>query len=289
MNNLSENVLYELEQLLEHGGIVTIHDRFIIDAQMLGGTFTDDSKTEFEFYEQDEHGDYLAMTNRYSEKLNQTFSNVFKHATQAISNKLARLVNNEERISELKMLLDNLAFFHKLANEKRSISQAELIRWWIKKFINYIRDKYKSSVSEHSAYKLLNDKLDDTYLEGYFGFKGKINELGTLYNKLIDLNIFSREETDLKVFKKIFSSPDPSNLDIALRFSCTQEEAAFVIDKIRSRFHNFGDSEIVSSKCFKTKQGQPLVLNNFQKARSEFKKDLTKEDRRNFLEESLKF
>jgi len=273
------NPLIEYEELILQDGIKKCYDLFLLDAGYLDGNFTSEERIEFIHHSQDNFGRIEFFTESFRVNLDNKFRSAYKQTIKTISNQIGGIIVANDRTAKIISLLDGLEYLYNSIKKDFIYYPTDIIKYGLFKVIIFLQKNYKSENISHPAYDLINAEPASGSIDGFFAFKGYVNDLPKLYNFLVNIGLFSSEETNIIDFKKVFCSPNPQDLNIKLKFDSTQEEASYIIEKIRNNFHNLTDTALIDSGCFQTKQGKNLVLNNFQKARSIFKDNISKREK----------
>jgi len=273
------NPLLEYENLIQNGGIERCYQKFLSDAYELLGEDIRNDILEFQIIEQDECGEYQFYMEYFEERINEIFQKAFTITIYSISNELGACKSVVDLKARLTILLDALWFLYNCKNRINTHKQSERIDFWLSKLTSFFRDKYPHTNS-HIVYTLLGESpIGDNNPDGYFGFKRTRDELKKLWKMvLIELGLFSEDNLKVEDFITVILCEKPQELDIKLKFHCTQGKAAFILEKLKPFFYNLNDTALVQSTCFQTRQEKDLVLGNFQTARSKYKSSLSNED-----------
>lgn len=283
------NPLIWFEDLIQNGGINKCYEKFIVDKEMLTGQFTSPDNLEYFFSEQNEYGEITSIKIPFSQNLNQELSKAYEKTILLLSNQIANFNSLDDLKAKLIFNLNSIVYLHQLVSEIKAYHQDVLIEWWLFKIIKFIKDKYGTAIVTHNAYDLLNKEHETNYPHGFFGFKYSQPELRKLFKLvLIELELFTEEDENCETnFMKIFLAEHPENLNITLRINCTVGKASYIFDCMEQYFYNLKDISIINSKSFK-KHRYILTQGGLQKARSKYRKDVSKDAEREEIDKIFK-
>lgn len=281
------NPLAEYEYLIQHDGISSLYESFLTDREMLGGNFTTEAKDAFTIPEQDQYGEWHFIEESFRNRVNAAFKNAYRSSIQAFSEQLSIIPTTEDLRSKANLYLGALYYLYQLIPDIKTYNTASTATKWVLKAIFFLHKKYPSLISHHPALDLLTDQPEDEAVGGFFEFKHTMKQLGNLFELLCQLNLFSKEDTTKEDFIEVFSSDIPESLGIKLKFSCSEEKAAWIIKQMQPLFYNLTDKALETSNCFQTNKDNDVIQGNFQTARSRYKSDLSKEEEKHTIAEAL--
>lgn len=293
-SSLSTSLAY-LENLIDPRFFKIKYHDFVVYGRGEGGHFSDD-EMEFEF--QNGHdlpkGDPLIETLKFKDEIMIPLKEECQYLFKKVNIQVSKLEDSVSKTSSLNGIFDSLLYYISILKKSpdsfygMSFDICDLLLH----LAHALKNRHMSliSLSSHSLFTPRNEGLENLNQDGFLGYKGTMRSIRILYNGLTHLQFFSQDLDQLEKFTEILSANSKSNINNHLQIDCSNEKAAYIIQKLQPLFYNF---KLKDAELFlKTSRGSRFKANSISKANSTSKHnpslDEFKENVDRFLQEFIR-